>query len=419
MSQVEETLKSARIVHHMLMLVCATVLVVAVYPSEEKDYSAAIAEVDAIVKIDLDQFINSSVQRVKSLAKGMDLAKAYQRAFDSAIRHELKQQGFIPPPSQSLNHEVFLPAFDEDYVTTLLHGGTIEDYRDFISENMGVEYVFVQPEQLARTFVSKMQDTNIPPASKINGMKLVMSPPLYAKHTPKSFRLKVVLILTVPEPNLGSYLLVVEDPPVSLVDTFDETRFQDWLRKQELLDRLVERKIADGHYHTTESIFPQLRSVWSLVADKVPEEAKRVLLAEVEKSRRRIPFFGVEIPASMVVLAGPFLALVLFLYLLSYAQHLQRIWKTETNRLCSFPWMPLFPDIISQRVSFGSILLLPLLAFGLLLVRFWHIGAVTLCVAVVVTVLSVVSAYFTWCRLVALRKTCAEERAGRSCKGKI
>ena len=416
MSQVEETLKSARLVHRMLMLVCATVLAVFVSPHEEKDYSSAIDEVDAIVKIDLDQFINSSLQQVKSLAKGMDLANAYQRAFDSAIRHELEKEGFIPPTSQSLNHEVFLPAFDESYVRYLLHGGTIENYRDFISENMGVEYVFVQPEHLATAFVDKIHDMNIPPASKIIGMKLVMSPPFYTKHKPKTFRFKMILILAVLKPNLGSYLLVVEDPPVSLVDTFDETRFQDWLRRQQLLDLLVEDKMPDGHYHTAESIFPQLRSVWSLVDDKVPEEAKRVLLTEVEKSRRRISFFGVEIPALMVVLAGPFLAVVLFLYLLSYVQHLQSISKTETNTLSTFPWVALFPYIASRIVTFASILLLPPAAFGLLLWRFWHIGVIILFFALVLSIGSLVLAIACYRKILVLRKICEEEKGGRSCK---
>lgn len=414
MSQVEETLKSTRIVHRMLTLVCATVLGVALYPSEEKDYSAAVAEVDAIAKINFDKFINSSVEQVKSLAKGMDLAEAYQRAFDSAIRHELEQEGFIPPASQPLNHEVFLPAFDGDYVRTLLHRGTIQHYRDFISENMGVEYVFVEPEQLARAFVSKMQDANIPPTSEIGGMKLVMSPPVYTKHTPKSFRLKMLLMFTVPEPNLGSYLLVVEDPPVSLVDTFDETRFQDWLGKQKLLDRLTEHNMLDGQHDGPESIFPQLRSVWSLVANKVPEEAKRVLLEEVKKSRRTISFLGVEIDASMVVVAGPGFALLLFLNLLSYAGHLQRISKTDKHSFCTFPWLPLFQDTISRAVSFASILILPVVAFGWSLFRFWHIGATTLCIAIGVTALCAVSAYFTWSRILALRKMCEGEKGRRS-----
>lgn len=403
MSQVEETLKSARIVQRMLMLVCATVLVVALYPSEEKDYSGAIAEVDTIVKIDLDQFINSSLQQVKSLATGMDLANAYKRAFESAIRHELEQEGFIYPPSQPLNHEVFLPAFDENYVRSLLHNGTIEDYRDFISENMGIEYIFVQPEYLATAFVKKIHELNIPPTSKITGIKLVMSPPLYTKHKPKTFHLKMILILAVLKPNLGSYLLVVENPPVSLLDTFDETRFQDWLNSQKLLDRLVEGKLGDRHFYTAESIFPQLRSVWSLVADKVPEEAKQVLSGEVEKSRRSISFHGVEIDASMVVVAGPLLAVMLFLYLLSYAGHLKRIYHNDTDSFCTFPWLPLFTDRISPTVSFASIVILPFVAFSLLLWRFRHIGVIILFFALVLSIGSIVLAIDCYLKIIFLR----------------
>jgi hypothetical protein len=350
----------------------------------------------------------------------MDLVNAYQRAFDSAIRHELEQEGFIYPPSQSLNHEVFLPAFDEDYVRSLLHSGTINDYRDFISENMGIESVFVQPEYLAKAFVKKIHELNIPPTDKINGIKLVMSPPLYTKHKPKTFHLKMILLLAVlkpkVKPNIGSYLAVVENPPVSLVNTFDKTRFQDWLGEQQLLDRLVEDKRTGSHYHTAESIFPQLRSVWSLVADKVPEEAKRVLQAEIEKSSRRISFFGVEIPTKMVVLTGPFLAFVLFMYLWSYAKHLQRIYQPNTDSLWTFPWLPLFPDSISWAVSFASILVLPLVAFVWLLVKFRHVGTITLCFAIPLTLASIALAYLSWRRILVLKRTCEGEKEGQNCK---
>jgi hypothetical protein len=416
MKQVEESLKSARLIHRFLMLLCASVLAAALYPPEEKDYSGAIAEIDTIVKIDLDGFVNNSLRHVKSLAKGMDLVDAYQRAFNSAIRRELKKEGFVFPSIQPLNHEVFLPAFDEDFVRSLLHSGTIEDYRDFIAENMGIEYVFVQPEFLATAFVKKIRELYIPPENKIIGTQLIMPRPLYRKHEPKYLNMTLILAVLMPNSNIGSYLVVVEDPPVSLTSTFNETRFQDWLDKQQLLERLVGHRMPDSRYHTAESIFPQLRSVWSLVEDKVPEEAKRVLLVEAEKSLRTISFFNVEIPASMVVLAGPLLAVMLLLYLLSHVGHLQRICHTDTDLFCMFPWLPLFPDRISLTVFFISILLLPLIAFGCLLVRFWHVGAIIMCVAIPLTLVSIVLAYLSWRRILALRRPYEEEKEGRSGK---
>jgi len=61
MSQVEERLKSARLVHRMLIFVCATILAVNLSPSEEEDYSGAIAELDAIRSINLNQFNSCTV----------------------------------------------------------------------------------------------------------------------------------------------------------------------------------------------------------------------------------------------------------------------------------------------------------------------------------------------------------------------
>ncbi len=406
---IQESLKSTRLLHGTLVLVCASVLAVVVSPRTESDYSAAIAELNTLAGIDLSQFIEDSRQKVQSLAKEMDLATAYRNAFDTAMRHELEQAG-LALPNPTLDHEIFLPVFDEDYVRGVSHGGKVEKYRDLISENTGVEYIFVEPTYLAAAFVSKIRDMNFPPGARITGMKLVMRPPLYASHAPKTFHLSMALILAVLKPTIGSYLAVVEDPPVSSVSTFDGTRIQDWLRKKQFLDRLVDNRGGDQRSYTAEFILPWLRSVWSLVADKAPEEAKRVLLAEVERSRRRVSLLGVEIDTQMVIFAGPLLVAVLFTSLLSHVRHLQRICQADANLLCTFPWLPLFPDVLSRLLSLLTIILLPIVALSLLLFRLRHIGVVALCIAIPLSVTSVALACACLHQIRTLRKRQIQKR---------
>jgi hypothetical protein len=410
MEQVEESLKSARLIHGFLMFLCGSVLAVAVYPYEQKDYSSAIAEIDTITKIDFDQFIDCSLKKAKSFAKQSDIIETYQRAFDSALKHELEKDGFVYTPSQSLNHEVFLAAFDEDYVRSLLHNGTIEDYLDFIAENIGINSVFVQPEHLATAFVKKIHELNISSENKIIGTQLVLPRPIYMKHEPKYLTTTLVLAVLKPNGNIGSHLAVVENPPVSLTGSFDKTRFQEWLSEEKLLTQFVEHRRLDNQYYTKESIFPHLRSVWSLVKDKVPEEAKRVLLLEAEQSLRMISLFNVDIPSFMVVLAGPLLAIILLSYFLSYAQHIQRICQPGMETFNTFPWLPLFPNLIPRAVFFTSIFLLPLL-FGYQLLRFRHVRAMYWWVGVIGTFVSAILAYFSWKSIFTLKRTCGSARA--------
>ena len=214
----------------------------------------------------------------------------------------------------------------------------------------------------------------------------------------------MALILAVLKPTIGSYLAVVENPPVSFVSTFDETRIQDWLRKKQLLDRLVGNRSGDQRSYTAESVFPRLRSVWSLVADKAPEEAKRVLLLEAERSRRRVSLLGVEIDTQMVIFAGPLLVVALFMSLLCHVRHLQRICQANTNLLCTFPWLPLFPDMVSRLISLLTVVLLPSAALCWLLFRLRHLGVAALCIAIPLSATSVVLACVCLQQIRILRK---------------
>lgn len=368
MYQIEESLKSARLTHWILILVCATVLSLAFSPPDELSYSDANNELDAICKINLNKFIEESLQKVESLGTGLDIGAVYPKAFDYAMRHELEKAGF-KPPSVLGAHEVFFTAFDEGQVRNLLKTRTVGDFRDFLSENIGNTFVFVQPETLAAALVEKIKDANIPTGSQIKGMKLVMSRPVYRQPRSNYFHIRAILLFSVEEPNINSALVVVDDPPVAMTSTYGETRFQNWLEKEGLLSSLIDPNYA-GPPYKAEAIFPNLRPVWDLVADKTPEGAKRVLSDKVKEAQGKIAFFGVSIDAPKVVVIGPILVLLTLWYLWHLALHIRRICKPDD--LCKFPWLPLFSSkgLILALIWRLSILVLPTFTLCLLYWRF-------------------------------------------------
>jgi hypothetical protein len=414
MSQVEESLKSARLVHHMLIFVCATILAVSLSPSEEKDYSGAIAEIDAIRSINLKQFNNDSIQETNRLTDESEFAIDWAAGFGLLMRYELDRIG-LDVNESDMSISVACAAFDEEQVKALNRTRLIRNYEDFIVKNIGIHFVDFGAARVAQAFAERLKDPNVLkpdfiPGTKLSFLLFNMTHPYFEPSGTRNFSSQMTLAFQFRELKRPPVEVTISAPKVWAVRTFEGTRFQDWLGKQKLLDGLIGNKLTDGHYYTAESFFPQLRSVWTLVADKVPEEAKRVLQAEEEKSQRKISFFSVEIPATMVVLAGPFLMMVLFTYLFSYLKHLHSIYKTNNDFLRTFPWLPLFPYRISRAVSFALLLLLPLVAFGWLLIKFRHLGEITLCTAILLTLASIVLAYLSWRHILTLRRICIEKR---------
>ena len=118
MSQIEESLKAARLVHRMLMSVCATILAVIVSPSVEKDYSGAIDELEAIRNIDLGQFAKDSIRETNRLAKDSEFAKQWAGGFGLLMRYELDKIGLDVNETDTLCF-VFCAAFDSERVREL------------------------------------------------------------------------------------------------------------------------------------------------------------------------------------------------------------------------------------------------------------------------------------------------------------
>ena len=394
--QAEESLKSARLTHWMLILVCATLFSVAV--QQREDYSGAINELNDICRINLNKFIEDSRQKVEVLGSGSDLGKVYPKAFHGAMEQELRKAGFVPP-SVLGPHEVFFAAFDEGQVKNLQKTRTIRYFRDFLLENIGITFVFVQPETLAEALVEKIKDANIPSGSRINGLKLVMSPPIYKQPNSNDFYIRAILLYSVEEPKINSALVVVDNPPVAMTSTYEDTRFQNWLDKN-ILSKLVNLSNSEPPYRT-DAIFPNLLQVWSLVEDKTPEDARRVLS---EKAQKKVSFFGVEIDVRKVVVAGPLLVLVLLWYLWCLVLHLRHICKNDLHSLRNFPWLPLLVGKPAWVLCAISILVLPIVTLCLLCWQFRDINGWAQYISMIATALSVVLSIICWCAMRGLKK---------------
>ncbi len=402
--QAEESLKSARLTHWMLILVCATLFSVAVHQRE--DYSGAINELDAILDIDMDQFVKDSIQETNRLGRDSEFALGWASGFGLFMRYELDKIGLDVSDSDT-RVLAFCASFDLERVRSLQRSHIVRDYRDFLIDNIGVDSVDFGAARVAEALTEKLKDPNILQPDFISGTKLGlmvfnMDLPFHDPSGTRNFSAEMSLGFQFAELKRAPVNVTIPAPPVWRVDTFEGTEFQNWLRNHQLLNRLVDEQDKCGQFYSAESVFPQLRTVWSDVKDKTPEDAKRMLS---EKAQRKISFFGVELNVPMVVVVGPLLILFILWYLLCDVLHLRHICKNDLHSLRTFPWLPLFAGKIAWVLCFISIPVLPMLTLFLLCWQFRGINGWIQYISILITILSVCFSIICWYNMHELKKS--------------
>ena len=401
--QAEESLKSARLTHWILILVCATLLSAAFHQRE--DYSDAINELELIIDIDMDQFRKDSIQETNRLGRDSEFAIGWASGFGLLMRYELDKIGLDVSDSDTSVH-AYCASFDQERVRSLQRSRFIRDYRDFFIDNIGVDSVDFGASRVAKVFSEKMKDPNILrpgflPGTKLGLMIFNMNPPLHDPSGTRNFSAEMSLGFQFAEVKRAPVNVTITAPPVWSVYTFEGTEFQNWLRNHDLLNGLVNGQPRRGGFYAAENIFPRLRSVWSDVEDKTPEEAKLVLS---EKGKRKISFFGVEIDLRQVVVAGPLLVLVLLWYLWCLVLHLTHICKDDLHSLRNFPWLPLLAGKPACVLCVISIPVLPMLTLCLLCWQFRDINGWAQYISWIVTVFSVLISIICWRAIHELKK---------------
>jgi len=402
--QVEESLKSARLTHWMLILVCATLLSAAFHQRE--DYSGAINELDSIIDIDMDQFLKDSIQETDKLGRDSEFARGWADGFNLLMRYELDKIGLDVSASDTRVYTA-CASFDLEQVIYLQRSRLVRDYRDFLIDNIGIDSVDFGAAIVATAFAEKMKNPNILrpgflPGTKLAFMTFTMNSPIHDPSGTRNFSAEMSLGFQFAEFKHVPVNVTITAPPVWRVDTFEGTEFQNWLRNHDLLNGLVDGQPRRGGFYAADSIFPQLRSVWFDVKDKTPEEAKLVLS---EKAQRKISFFGVEIDVALVVVAGPLLVCFILWYLLCVVLHLRRICKHDLHSLSTIPWIPLFAGKIAWVLCFISIPVLPMLTLFLLCWQFRDINGWTQYISWIVTVFSVCLSIICWRAIHELKKS--------------
>ena len=121
---------------------------------------------------------------------------------------------------------------------------------------------------------------------------------------------------------------------------------------------------------------PYLSRVWDEVATADVATAEALLrrkAAEAEKaSDREVNLVGINVRERLIGILAPSTILLLLLYLYVHVAHIRAVATVEApHEIRTFPWVALFPDVLSRVLTAVSLSLLPVIAGDSVI---WRIG---------------------------------------------
>ena len=165
---------------------------------------------------------------------------------------------------------------------------------------------------------------------------------------------------------------VFNAPISSVMEEVPDTSFINWLK---------------NHYSESElfSVNKDGDIEWLSVLPNPPDGHKQEpigllqkrIKAEIEKgspSKRSVTILGTSVPGVLVVYAAPLILMVLLYYLLQHSKHLLRLVEGNQSSFREFPWLPLVLGKYWWLEMVFSIVVLPLAAITILVVKLKSFG---------------------------------------------
>lgn len=338
----EETLKSIRSVHLVMIGVCAAIALFAASPREIDRYAHAQKELVALREIDLT-----------------DLKLHVGNVIAAKVAHlPWLQPGTLFPLGKitaSLRPlDLFPVRFDETAIRRLQDGAALEEWFKFFDVPHPI--IILLPDEgdaKFRKFCADIAEFSrgksqpeLQTLSFKGGIEGEFSSPLPA----------VAICLAAGSP-LGS-VFTGELPAKETIISRDGLK--SWLESSDSTRNL--RQISDP-------IGPSLQGLRSIRneigAMKIPEAAQYTE-TRISSRDRKINVMGATVDEKLAVLAAPIAALLSLLYLLLIVRHLEDLVQVPQAELGSFPWVGLFRGVLPATVTYMTLWLPPIVCFWLI-----------------------------------------------------
>lgn len=118
---------------------------------------------------------------------------------------------------------------------------------------------------------------------------------------------------------------------------------------------------------------PAVQKYWNELRGKSLSAAREELKRQQRSNSEDLTLLGLSVPVDLVVWAYPLALLFVVLYLFLHMRHAMRLAVQNTEPLREFPWIILFSGRFEWIVKYASVALLPTFAAVLVLLRNWSV----------------------------------------------
>ncbi len=328
-----EALKTLRLVHRLIIVVSVTFLAFAITPTDKDKYMATMKQLRKLQKDDFfdkyKKYIEDvGIQESEEIKAVLDnVAKSLNVKIEERPRPHLT---YVPLPPKTASLAEFLTFFNKDKTV-------------FIAKP--------QESELEALLIEKLQSDSIKAGENIIGLrfKLLGKPEFVVE--------RKFLIISRIKP-----ITMVLSGKIAHKDGLERPfslNIQATVRKDETANDWLESHDAKWFVKELEKSEEQ----FPLIRHKSLGEAMEYLESKLDSEVDDIQLFNLKVSERRVVWVAPVVTFALLLYFLSHIKHLLFLYKNKPDRqLNQFPWISLYPDLLSKVLTFSTVFLLPVAA---------------------------------------------------------
>jgi hypothetical protein len=410
MKAFEERLKTARLVHRLLIGTCVAILAFATSPDYSERYTEAIAELEKLraLELALAKDFPPHVEFWRDPKNFEDSKKLpgdrlITASVSNGVVGAVMGVGGVKSATLTPRSKYFCAAFNQGYVDRLLRGGTLDDYREFLLQNIGVHHAHPLGVSLGQQLAERLeQDEDLRKAASQGPVDLELTMAIVGMKYPQAdsqgLRVDVLFDVRILPGDEHLNPLKLEDVP-HVAEYYADSRFQCWLSQRPKLKPLI----VEG------AVLPALSKVADKVAgDKTLDAALGIMQEERRKNQQTADLFSLSLEGSRLVVVGPLVTLLLLLYLLAHVVSIQESFSGKAGPLEASSWMAVYPNRLAIALTFLSLVALPAVTLFWLLVRMRALPSEFLVVELLFGVAAVAVGAWTFACVCSLRQRSAE-----------
>jgi hypothetical protein len=363
----EESLKSARISYLALLAVCATVLLFGFSPNKADIYESGINELNILRSIDKSSLHDYFYEAVNTELKDFDFKAQFNKRINNYTYAKASPDidwspaKILPYAFEPLPLTATLAEIESYFLNTYplyVFKPHLESWEYAMTRGIRDIHNTVSRTD-ARAFI--IESVNLKDSSAIAKFQKIMKTPPETINQDGS---DVYATLTI----FWAFFYTAEPEQQPVRGRFvplESYTFASWFNTQDSL-RTLKQRMGDQ-----DMLFPNLRPVWNQIRTSTIDEAIVMLNRKNSESKKSMTVLGFTANEDIIILVAPLTILCVFLYLLVQILHIRTIEKNYAEILSEFPWIVLFPGVLSRFLTYGSLSLLPTLANTVILIRSW------------------------------------------------